>query len=100
VYHKFVEKRHIGGSVEVGVRELRDNLSRWIAKARRGQDVVITERGKPVARLTKYGESPALQRLIEEGRVTLPKHRKTKIDRTGLVKPRGSVPELVKDQRR
>lgn len=86
--------------MEVGVRELRDNLSKWITKARRGQDVVITERGEPVARLTRYGESPALQRLIEEGRVTLPKRRKTKIDRTGLVKPRGSVSELVKDQRR
>ena len=86
--------------MEVGVRELRDNLSKWIAKARRGQDVVITERGKPVARLTRYGESPALQRLIEEGRVTLPKHRKTKIDRSSLVKPRGSISELVKDQRR
>lgn len=86
--------------MEVGVRELRDNLSKWIGKARRGQDVVITERGKPVARLTRYGESPALQRLIEEGRVTLPKHRKTKIDRSALVTPRGSVSDLVKDQRR
>ncbi len=86
--------------MEVGVRELRDNLSKWIGKARRGQEVVITDRGKPVARLTRYGKSPALQRLIEQGRVTLPKHRKTKIDRSDLIKPRGSVSELVKDQRR
>jgi prevent-host-death family protein len=86
--------------MEVGVRELRNNLSKWIAKARRGQDIVITERGKPVARLTRYGESPALQRLIEQGRVTLPNHRKTKIDRTDLIRPRGSISELVKDQRR
>ncbi len=86
--------------MEVGIRELRNNLSKWIGKARRGQDVVITERGKPVARLTRYGESPALQRLIEEGRVTLPSNRKTKIDRTSLIKPRGSISDLVKDQRR
>jgi prevent-host-death family protein len=86
--------------MEVGVRELRDNLSKWIAKARKGQDVVITDRGKPVARLTRYGESPALQRLIEQGRVQLPTRRKTKINRKGLIKPRGSVSELVKDQRR
>lgn len=86
--------------MEVGVRELRDNLSKWISRARRGQDIVITERGKPVARLTRYGESPALQRLIEQGRVTVPKHRKTKIDRSRLIEPRGSVSELVKDQRR
>ncbi len=86
--------------MEVGVRELRDNLSKWISKARRGQDIVITARGKPVARLTRYGESPALQRLIEEGRVQLPSRRKTKIDRRDLIKPRGSVSKLVKDQRR
>jgi len=36
--------------MEVGVRELRTNLSQWIARAKRGQEVVITERGKPVAR--------------------------------------------------
>lgn len=86
--------------MEVGVRDLRDNLSKWIAKARRGQDVVITDRGRPVARLTRYGESPALQRLIEQGRVQLPSRQKTKIDRKNLIKPRGSVSELVKDQRR
>jgi prevent-host-death family protein len=86
--------------MEVGVRELRDNLSKWIGQARRGHDVVITDRGKPVARLTRYGESPALQRLIEEGRVQLPTRRKTKIDRKRLIKPRGSVSELVADQRR
>ena len=86
--------------MEVGVRELRDNLSKWITKARRGQDVVITDHGKPVARLTRYGESPALQRLIEQGRVQLPSRRKRKIDRKDLIKPRGGVSELVKDQRR
>lgn len=86
--------------MEVGVRELRDNLSKWIAKARRGQDVVITDRGKPVARLTRYGESPALQQLIEQGLIQLPSQRKSKISRNNLVKPRGSVSELVKDQRR
>jgi prevent-host-death family protein len=87
-------------ALEVGVRELRDNLSKWIARARRGQDVVITDRGKPVARLMRYGESPALQRLIEQGRVQLPSRRKKKIDRDGLIRPRGSVSELIKDQHR
>ena len=86
--------------MEVGVRELRDSLSKWIARARRGQDVVITERGKPVARLTRYGESPALQRLIEQGLVRVPSRDKSKIDREKLIKPRGSVSELVKNQRR
>lgn len=86
--------------MEVGVRELRNNLSKWIERVRKGQDVVITERGKPVARLTRYGESPALQSLIERGLVQLPTQRKTKINRKDLIKPRGSISELVKEQRR
>lgn len=83
--------------MEVGVRELRDNLSKWIGKARRGQDVVITERGRPVARLTRYGESPALQKLIEQERVQLPTRRKTKIDRKDPIKPAAAFRSWLKN---
>ena len=86
--------------MEVGVRELRDNLSKWIARAKRGQDILITERGKPVARLTHVEESPALERLIAKGIVTPARNPKTKIRRNDLIKTKGSVSDLVKDQRR
>jgi len=86
--------------MEVGVRELRNNLSQWIARAKRGQEVVITERGKPVARLTHVEESPALERLIAKGIVAPPTQRKTRIRRQDLVKTRGGVSDLVKEQRR
>ncbi|MDQ3962651.1 MAG: type II toxin-antitoxin system prevent-host-death family antitoxin [Actinomycetota bacterium] len=85
--------------MEVGVRELRDNLSRWIGRAKRGQEIVITDRGKPVARLTKVDESPALDRLIARGLVTPARRPKTKIQRKDLIKTRGSVSDLVKEQR-
>lgn len=67
VYRKSYEKRHTErySTMEVGIRELRDNLSKWIAEAQKGQDIVITDRGKPAARLSRFGDSPALQRLIE-----------------------------------
>ena len=86
--------------MEVGVRELRDNLSKWIARAKRGQDILITERGKPVARLTHVEESPALDRLIAKGIVTPARSSKTKIRRNDLIKTKGSVSDLVKEQRR
>ena len=37
---------------QVGVAELKKQLSRYMAVARGGEDVLITDRGKPVARLT------------------------------------------------
>ena len=36
---------------QVGVAELKRQLSRYMAVARGGEDVLITDRGKPVARL-------------------------------------------------
>ena len=36
---------------EVGIREVRQNLSALIAEVRKGYEITITERGKPVARL-------------------------------------------------
>jgi prevent-host-death family protein len=36
---------------EAGIREARQNLSALIAEVRKGHEVTITDRGKPVARL-------------------------------------------------
>jgi prevent-host-death family protein len=54
-------------SVTVGVRKFRENLSHYLDLVKEGREVVvITERGKPVARL----EGPSnLERLIAEGKV-------------------------------
>jgi len=86
--------------MEVGVRELRDNLSKWLGRAQRGEDILITERGKPVARLSRVEQSPALERLIEKGIVTPARNPKTKIQRRDLVKTKGEISDLVKQQRR
>ncbi len=64
--------------MDVGVRELKTHLSRYLDRVRRGETVVITDRGKPVARLepTHVDEPPehlrplvAAGRLIYKGRV-------------------------------
>jgi len=36
----------------VGVRELRQSLSRYLAEVKEGKSFVVTERGREVARLT------------------------------------------------
>jgi prevent-host-death family protein len=38
--------------VEVGVRELRENLSDWLDRAAAGEEILVTERGKPKAVIT------------------------------------------------
>jgi prevent-host-death family protein len=52
-------------SVTVGIRELRENLSTYLDRVKAGEEVVITERGKRIARIV--GPSK-LDQLIAEGR--------------------------------
>lgn len=39
----------------VGVRELRQNLSKYLERVKRGEDLVVTERGREVARVIPSG---------------------------------------------
>ena len=51
----------------VGIRELKNNLSRYLARVKRGQEVVVTERGKPIARLVKEPpEKSAARKGLDE----------------------------------
>jgi len=55
----------------VGVRRLRDGLSRYIKRVARGERIIVTEHDKPVASLGPVVESDedrALLALVQEGR--------------------------------
>lgn len=55
---------------QVGVRQLRQNLSVYLRRVKDGETLTVTERGQPVARLTPLPErSSGLARLIAEGKV-------------------------------
>jgi prevent-host-death family protein len=59
------------GRNRVGVRELRQNLSRYLRRVERGARLEVTERGKPVAVLGPVDESgSALRQLVASGRAT------------------------------
>jgi len=61
-------------SVKVGVRELRQNLSVYLARVKKGQALTVTEHGRAVAELRPLpAPTDALGRLIEEGRVVPPR---------------------------
>jgi prevent-host-death family protein len=51
----------------VGIRALKQNASALVAEAASGETVTITDRGRPVARMTAVPTAP-LQSLIEDGR--------------------------------
>jgi prevent-host-death family protein len=84
--------------MEVGVRALRDALSRHLARVQAGHTVTITEHGRPIARIVPIGQPNARERLIAEGRITPATHRKEPAP--SPVRVTGTVSDLVTDQRR
>ncbi len=86
--------------MEVGVRELRDQLRRWLDAVGSGQEVTVTERGKPIARLIGVSSLPPLERLIGEGVITPAKRPRRQDQMHHKVRAEGTVSELVAEQRR
>ena len=85
--------------MDVAVSELRANLSNYLERAEAGEEIVVTDRGRPVARVVGVGLTPALERLREEGLIGLPPSRPRRKLHNG-VHANGSVAEYVSTQRR
>ncbi len=86
--------------MDVAVSELRSNLKAWVERARAGDDVVVTERGVPVARLVGVEAAGVIERLERDGILARP----VVADRpraTGRARVRaaGSVADLISELR-
>lgn len=55
----------------IGVRELRQNASRYLARVAAGEDFQVTDRGRPVALLVPVPTDP-WERLLAAGGVRTP----------------------------
>ena len=55
--------------MEVGIRALRNHLSEFVERVRGGEELVVTDRGRPVARLVPVDRERTLDRLVREGLV-------------------------------
>ncbi|MGL5928948.1 MAG: type II toxin-antitoxin system Phd/YefM family antitoxin [Dermatophilaceae bacterium] len=83
--------------MNVGIRELRDGLSRHLAEIRAGKELTITDHGTPIARIVPVGRPTRLEQLIASGAVrpaTRRKGRRPEPIRTG-----STVSDLVDEQR-
>jgi prevent-host-death family protein len=69
--------------MDVGIRELRAHLSRYVEQVKAGEEIVVTEHGRPVARIVPMNGERKRDRLIREG-VLIPARR-----------PKGELPEAI-----
>ncbi len=79
----------------VGVRELRQNLSKYLANVKQGESFVVTERGVEVARLSPSGppDSP-IARLVAERGATMPRGDLLKSAAASRKKPAEGPPSI------
>ena len=82
----------------MGVRELHDRLSEYLERVEQGAQVVVTRRGRQIARLSAVDDEDALEDLVRRGLVTPP--TRPRRARRPRVKASGSVSDLVSEQRR
>jgi prevent-host-death family protein len=86
--------------VDVSVSNLRAHLSDWLDRVRDGEDVVVTDRGTPVARIVRVTASDLLQDLEREGLLARPtSSQRPRAGDFRRVRAKRSVAQLVSDQR-
>lgn len=84
--------------MEVGIRELRDGLSRHLDSVRSGHIVTVTDHGHPIAQIIPINGRSKLDALRAEGLVKPAKSHKQRAPKP--VTSKGTVSDLVSDQRR
>jgi prevent-host-death family protein len=87
--------------MDVAISALRAELATWIERVRAGEDVVVTERGIPVARLSSIDAAPLIETLTRQGVLGKPRvSQRPLASGSPRVRARGPVAELVSEQRR
>lgn len=85
---------------EVGIRELKNGLSSYIERVRTGEEVIVTDRGRPVARLSAIdAPSARLADLVAAG-VVRPPSSPRRHEPGSRIKSKGSVSSFVAEQQR
>jgi antitoxin (DNA-binding transcriptional repressor) of toxin-antitoxin stability system len=91
--------------VSAGVRELKDNLSKYLAYVKRGEVVLVTERGRTIARMVKEPASEKsvgemLEPLITKGLVRVPRRAGRKRIARAVKLPGRLLSDMVVEDRR
>ncbi|MGX5773050.1 type II toxin-antitoxin system Phd/YefM family antitoxin [Microbacterium ureisolvens] len=81
----------------IGIRELRDGLSRHLADVREGGEIIVTDHGKPIARIVPFGSESGLEKLVREGIARRPTSPRRPLPEP--IKANGTVSDLLEESR-
>ena len=91
--------------ISAGIKELKNNLSRYLTLVKKGEDILITDRGKAVARIIQAAPKTksigeVLSPLIAKGLITLPSRGIDKEIAAPIEVPGKPVSEMAIEDRR
>ena len=86
--------------MEVAITEFRAALRAYVDRARSGEDVVLTERGLPVARLVAVDAAPLLEQLERDGVISAASAPRPRASARPRARATGAVADLVSEHRR
>ena len=82
------------------MRDLKNNLSRYLDRVREGEEIIVTEHGRPIARLAALDQTTdRFAELVAAGVVRPPRSQNRQLP-ARRIKAKGSVSDLVAEQRR
>ena len=83
--------------MDVGIRELKARLSEYVKRAAAGEDIIVTDHGRPVVRLVPHVAGSEVARGIEEGWIEAP--RRTGLADVDRARSERSVNEVLDEDR-
>lgn len=86
--------------MEVGITEFRSNMRQWLVAVKAGDEVVLTERNVPVARLSGVDGLTAWEQMVRAGAIMpAPSKKRTKASDMEGVPAERPVSEIVSEHR-
>lgn len=83
----------------ISISRLKDQLSAYLRKVQDGQTLLVTDRGKPVARLEPFkpaaNREQRIARLVEQGIVSPPKAPPLSIEKIRRMRPDAAGARLL-----
>jgi prevent-host-death family protein len=87
------------GTITVGVRDLRDHLSRYLAEVKAGRPIAVTEHGTVIGTIVPMRFSERTMQLYREGKVELPTLPKRPVDDFQRVHVEGGIQDILREVR-
>lgn len=84
-------------TLTVGVRDLRDHLSRYLAEVKAGRSIAVTEHGTVIGTIVPMRFSERTMELYREGKVNLPTLPKRPASEIKRVHVEGGIQDILRE---